>query len=100
MWRLQETLQWDTTWQHQIPYICVATNSCRYLVEGVALFLFACPSLERYQTVAGSFVAMVTGKRVKSTVLAVVVGVITGGICSILNIVALPIMTSPPAQLL
>ena len=99
-WRLQETVQWDTKWQHGIPYICVATNTIRYLVEGVALFLFACTSLERYQAIAGTLLTSLTRKKVQLPFLSVTLGMITGGICSIMNIVALSIMTSPPALLL
>ena len=101
VWRFQETLQWDTKWQHGVPYMCVATNTTRYLVEGVALFLFACTSLERYRAITGSLLSSLTRKKVQFlVVLAVVLGMITGGICSIMNIVALSIMTSPPALLL
>ena len=100
IWRLQETLHWDTKWQYQVPYICVATNSVRYLVEGVALFLFACTSVERYQSIAGSSIKTPTRKNKKQAAVAISIGTITGMICSILNIIALSIMTSPPALVL
>ena len=101
VWRFQETLQWDTKWQHGVPYMCVATNTTRYLVEGAALFLFACTSLERYRAITGSLLSSLSRKKVQFlVVLVVVLGMITGGICSIMNIVALSIMTSPPALLL
>ena len=95
IWRLQETLQWDTKWQDEVPYICVATNTLRYLVEAVALFLFACTSLDRYRAISGSLLSIVSRKKEKLVVLSLIVGVITGGTCSILNIIALSVMTSP-----
>ena len=92
IWRLQETLHWDTKWQNHVPYICVATNTIRYLMEGVALFLFACTSLERYQAIAGSLLSYVSGKKVKQAAIASSVGIVVGLISSILNIVALYMM--------
>ena len=100
MWRLQETLQWDTKWQDDVPYICVATNTLQYLVEALALFLFACTSLGRYQAISSPLLNSVTKNKVKMVVLSLIVGVITGSICSVLNMVALSVMTSPPALLL
>ena len=94
IWRLQETLHWDTMWQHHVPYICVATNTIRYLVEGVALFLFACTSLERYQVITSSLFTFVNRKRVKLVAVASIVGIATGLICSLLNIVALYMVAS------
>ena len=100
IWRLQETLQWDTKWQDEVPYICVATNTLQYLVEAVALFLFVCTSLDRYRAISGSLLSIVSRKKEKLVVLSLIVGVITGGSCSILNITALSVMTSPSALLL
>ena len=99
IWRLQETLHWDTMWQHHVPYICVATNTIRYLVEGVTLFLFACTSLDRYQVITSSLFTFVNRKRVKLVAVASTVGIVTGLICSLLNIVALYMVASSSALL-
>ena len=99
IWRLQETLHWDTKWQNHVPYICVATNTIRYMVEGVALFLFACTSLERYQVIAGSLLSYVSGKKVKLATVASSVGFVIGLFCSILNIVALYMMGKSSSML-
>jgi hypothetical protein len=100
-WRLQENFNWDNKWQASVPYICVATNTLRYLMEGIALFLFSSTSMERYLALAGSFVLRVRRKRqVRSPRVAVLVGATTGGLCSLLNSLVLCFMTSPSALLL
>ena len=98
-WRLQETLHWDTKWQYNIPYICVATNTIRYLVEGMLLFLFAWTSFDRYQAIVGSLVTNISGRKNKLMLVISIIGLLVGGICSSLHIVALFTITGSPTLL-
>ena len=99
IWRLQETLHWDTQWQQNIPYICVVTNTLRYIVEGMAMFLFAWTSLERYQAIAGPLIANPSERKNKLTLTVGIIGILAGGICSVLHIVALFTITGTPTLL-
>ena len=98
-WGLQETLHWDTKWQDNIPYICVATNTIRYLVEGTVLFLFAWISLERYQAIARPLVTNLSGRKNKLTFVVIITGIFVGGVYSILHIVALFTISGTPTLL-
>ena len=98
-WRLKQTLHWDTKWQYNIPYICVATNTIRYLVEGMVLFLFAWTSLERYQAIAGSLLTNLSGRKNKLIFVVAITEILICGVCSILHIAALFTITGTPKQL-
>ena len=95
MWRLQDTLHWETNWQRHVPYVCIAMNTVRYLVEGMSLFLFAWTSVERYQALAGSLTKLISNKNMKMFIVAVAVGATTGALCSVLHIIALFMMADP-----
>jgi hypothetical protein len=64
-------------------------------VEGRSLFLFAWTSVERYQALAGSLLTQLGRKKMKMFIVALVAGAITGGVCSVLNFIALVIMDRP-----
>lgn len=48
LWRLQETVNLDMTWQIYVPYICNVTNSVRYVLEAIMLYTSSYTAINRY----------------------------------------------------
>ena len=86
LWRLQETLQWESRWRDDYAYLCMVTNSVCYLSETQSLYLFAYSSLERYHAVAAPLMWL-TFNKTRARQLAILMGGIIGIIGSLLNII-------------
>ena len=86
MWRLQETLQWESRWRDDHAYLCMVTNFICYLSEAQSLYLLAYSSLERYHAVAAPLMWL-TFNKTRARQLAILMGGITGIIGSLLNII-------------
>ena len=48
VWRLQETLNWDTKWRDLVPYICHLTSVLQYCAESLSISIFCCVSVRRF----------------------------------------------------
>ena len=88
IWRLQETLHWDTQWRRNVQYSCIFTNTAYYWIEAVAQYLFACTSVERFYAIHAPLLwfRMKSHQGYKKQTAAC--GFVTGTLCSLLNISA------------
>ena len=89
LWRLQETLHWETNWQNKLPYICLFFESLNYMLESLSLYLFASISYERYQVVAHPILSLVRKHIIKSKTFAICTGCVMGMVISVLNFITL-----------
>ena len=89
IWRLQETLNWDTNWRSNHPYLCIFTNYVAYSAEAGILYMFACTSLHRYQAVARPLRWRSRSMPRFLDASAIITGILVGIIISTLNLIAL-----------
>ena len=88
LWRLQETLNFETDWTRNVPYVCVGLNTVYYLTSVMCLYLFAYTSMDRYHALAAplKWYTVGKGRLFRNCVIAAVMVGIAG---SLLNILAL-----------
>ena len=97
MWllcRLQETSQADIDWMKYVPYLCNVTNTVRYVLEAVMLYTAWCTSLRRYRAVANPIRYRVHHQTGFTQNHAAVIGLVIGLLCSVINIIAVHLMSA------
>ena len=87
-WRLQETFNWDNNWRSDSPYMCIVTYYVRYGAEAGMLYMFACTSLHRLQSVARPLQWHARSMPRLLEAAIILLGVLVGIVISTLNLAA------------
>ena len=88
LWRLQETLESEVKWNKYLPYLCIFTDTLRYLVESTCIYLFAWTSIERYRAVTMPLMHLMRRNKV-TQVAAACLGLLLGAFFACFNIIVI-----------
>ena len=98
-WRLQETVQQDTRWRDNIPYLCIVMYYIQYLSQTTSLYLLSCLSFERLYAVV-SPVHYRCSKKARGHYkrITIVIAFLVGSVGSTLNLSAVLTMKDDVVQ--
>ena len=94
LWRLQETIHADVDWMKYVPYVCNVMNTLRYALEAIMLYTACYTSLRRCQAVANPILYRVHHQSGFTQIHAAAIGLMTGILCSVINIMAVHLMSA------
>ena len=98
-WRAQETVQIETRWRDEIPYLCIVTGSLGYTTQTVSFYIMVGFSMMRMCAIVSPLKWQQSRQHEKTfTVTALCCGLLAGIICSAFNTAVVLTMDDPTVR--